>query len=275
MSKRTSLIAILAATAVTLMGAATVYAGSLTPPGTPAHTMYSLNDIYNKLTDFSTTTTAASGSLTTPATITSTFHSLSDIFGLLSAQNSNLVSGNIKAGVTIFGILGTHTSGFPHAAQPLKTDQTVCSDQTGTVIPCSGTGEDGEFQKGAARSYTDNGNGTVTDNSTGLVWQQQDDGSGRNWSDSLDLCNTNAAGLPGTGWRLPNAYELYTLLDFGVTSAPLINATYFPVTQSADYWSSTVSPVNSANALAVRFYTGAITNGSKGFSQEARCVRGG
>src|SRR5207245_11724451 len=52
------------------------------------------------------------------------------------------------------------------------TGQMTCWDTNGNVIPCAGTGQDGDLRKGAPLSYTDNGNGTVTDNNTGLVWEQ-------------------------------------------------------------------------------------------------------
>lgn len=45
-------------------------------------------------------------------------------------------------------------------------------------------------------AYVDNGDGTVTDTATGLMWQQQDDGSSRNWSSAL----TYAEGLTLAGY---------------------------------------------------------------------------
>ncbi len=47
-------------------------------------------------------------------------------------------------------------------------------------IPCAGTGQDGAYNINPM-SFTDNGNGTVTDNNTGLMWQKQDDGTDYNW----------------------------------------------------------------------------------------------
>jgi hypothetical protein len=58
------------------------------------------------------------------------------------------------------------------------TGQTTCWDSAGTVIPCAGTGHDGEIQAGATLAYTDNGDGTITDDNTGLMWEKlSDDGS--------------------------------------------------------------------------------------------------
>ena len=54
-----------------------------------------------------------------------------------------------------------------------KTGQTLCYDSLGAVVPCAGTGQDGEIKAGVAwpsPRFTDNSNGTVTDNLTGLIW---------------------------------------------------------------------------------------------------------
>jgi hypothetical protein len=52
------------------------------------------------------------------------------------------------------------------------TGQTGCWDSSGNPISCTNTGQDGDIQAGATLSYTDNGNGTITDNNTGLVWEK-------------------------------------------------------------------------------------------------------
>jgi hypothetical protein len=60
------------------------------------------------------------------------------------------------------------------------TGQTTCYDDSGNVISCTGTGQDGANIRNPL-SYTDNGDGTVTDNVTGLMWEKQDDGNTYNW----------------------------------------------------------------------------------------------
>src|SRR5437773_1945670 len=58
------------------------------------------------------------------------------------------------------------------------TGQTTCWDSSGNVIPCAGTGHDGDLRKGAPLAYVDNGNGTITDVNTGLMWEKlSDDGT--------------------------------------------------------------------------------------------------
>jgi hypothetical protein len=65
-------------------------------------------------------------------------------------------------------------------------------------------------------SFADNGNGTITDNATGLMWAQNDSGTGLNWEEALAWVETqNAAGYLGyNNWRLPNAKELQSIVDY-------------------------------------------------------------
>jgi hypothetical protein len=61
--------------------------------------------------------------------------------------------------------------------------------------------------------FRDNRNGTVTDEATGLTWQQADSGKGMDWAAALAY----AEGLVLAGrddWRLPNAKELQSLVDY-------------------------------------------------------------
>ncbi|MGH8864149.1 MAG: hypothetical protein ACREVZ_05825 [Burkholderiales bacterium] len=53
------------------------------------------------------------------------------------------------------------------------TGQTRCWNSDGNVIPCRGTGQDGDIQAGATLKYKDNGNGTITDRNTKLVWEKK------------------------------------------------------------------------------------------------------
>lgn len=61
--------------------------------------------------------------------------------------------------------------------------------------------------------FVDNGNGTVTDNATGLTWTQNDSGTGLDWEGALNYCsNLEYAGI--NDWRLPNAKELQSIVDY-------------------------------------------------------------
>ncbi len=65
-------------------------------------------------------------------------------------------------------------------------------------------------------NFTDNGDNTVTDKATGLIWSKNDSGSGMNWSDALAYVQTKNAQkyLGHNDWRLPNAKELQGIVDY-------------------------------------------------------------
>ena len=111
-----------------------------------------------------------------------------------------------------------------------RTGQTLCYDENGVERACSlwhpehgliRTGEDGDWQHGVqplGDRFTDNGDGTVTDNVTGLMWLQDISHFGqRTWQQALDdVASFNQ--LPDqlyTDWRLPNVRELQSILDYG------------------------------------------------------------
>jgi len=122
-------------------------------------------------------------------------------------------------------------------------------------------------------SYTINGNGTVSDNVTGLMWQQQDDGVTRIWDDAITYCNNS--GLAGySDWRLPSKKELMGIVDYGRYN-PAIDTTAFPNTTTSGYWSSTTSANNPVNAWDVGFTFGHVLTNDKVDNLYARCVRGG
>src|SRR2546427_6744496 len=108
-------------------------------------------------------------------------------------------------------LLGARRGG----ACPLPvTGQTTCWDSNGNVIPCAGTGEDGERRGGAPLAYADNGDGTGTDLNTRLVWEKlSDDGTGHDkdnlytWANVFTghVATLNATNLAGPNdWRPPN-----------------------------------------------------------------------
>jgi hypothetical protein len=64
--------------------------------------------------------------------------------------------------------------------------------------------------------FTDNGDGTITDSATGLMWSKSDSGAGMDWQAALDwIQEKNRAGYLGhTDWRLPDAKELQSIVDY-------------------------------------------------------------
>jgi hypothetical protein len=90
--------------------------------------------------------------------------------------------------------------------------------------------------------YRDNGDGTVSDVGSGLSWQQVDDGVGRNWQQALAYCaSLRLAGA--SDWRLPNAKELHTIIDYSRAPATDRSAALAPPLRASTpelyFWSST------------------------------------
>ena len=187
----------------------------------------------------------------------------------------------------------------PQATSPAPvevTGQETCYDQDGTAIGCSGTGQDGEYQKGVAwpdPRFTDNTDGTVTDNLTGLIWLKNANCSsffsgdstaqnGRNWKNAVTAANSLADGYCGLSdgssandWRLPNTRELQSLIDFSNYSPALPSGHPFTGVQTSSYWSSTTIVLNTDYAWYVYMYFGGMSNHAKDNVSYVWPVRGG
>jgi hypothetical protein len=103
----------------------------------------------------------------------------------------------------------------------VQTGETDCyTDVAQIECPAAGepfSGQDGDYRAGAPVSYTDNGDGTVTDDSTGLMWQR-DPGEKTTYAEAVE----GAGSLELAGyddWRLPTIKELYSLILFSGTDA--------------------------------------------------------
>lgn len=124
-----------------------------------------------------------------------------------------------------------------------------------------------------AQSFTDNGNGTVTDNRTGLMWQQAEPGY-KTWQAALDYCNGLVLG-DMTDWRLPNIKELESIVNDTIFM-PAIDTNFFPNAHSEYYWASTTCASYLNSAWGVFFYTGdgfVSDADNKGYVSYLRCVR--
>lgn len=138
------------------------------------------------------------------------------------------------------------------------TGQTGCWDSGGNVIECAGTGQDGAIRAGVAwpdPRFVDNGNGTVTDTLTDLVWLKNADCYGAvGWQQALtsarDLAN-GACGLTDNStvgtWRLPNRTELLSIVNYQAqvdTGAAWLSSQGFTGGIQGWYWTSdTYAPV--------------------------------
>jgi hypothetical protein len=106
---------------------------------------------------------------------------------------------------------------------------------TGQTIRAGSTfGQDADYSINAP-SFTDNGNGTVTDNVTMLVWQKVDSGEST-WENALARAPmVNTGGY--TDWRLPTPGELFSLMNHNL-GAPALDSAYFTAS-AAEYWWTT------------------------------------
>jgi len=130
---------------------------------------------------------------------------------------------------------------------------------------------------GVVNSFIDNGDGTVGDAASGLMWQQGSSPQTMLWQQSLAYCE-NLVLAGHTDWRLPNVHELQSLVDTTCFN-PSINKAYFPNTFSSYYFSSTTIKDTPSKFWPVSFDYGFVDYYSPSKKQTAyyyaRCVRGG
>jgi hypothetical protein len=124
-----------------------------------------------------------------------------------------------------------------------------------------------------------NGDGTVTDVTTGLIWKQCAEGlSGAGCTTGSARTFTWQAALQHAAdnptWRLPNKNELASLVERRCFN-PAINATVFPNTPASWFWSSSPDANDSYGAWYVYFRYGNVYGNHKNHQQYVRLVRGG
>jgi hypothetical protein len=125
-------------------------------------------------------------------------------------------------------------------------------------------GDDGALEKGAVSPsprFTDNGDGTVTDNLTGLMWAKDASSPiGLTWNNAIDYANNlslgTSCGTPRTDWRLPNVKELQSLIDFSNYSLALPTGYPFTSVQHGYNWTSTTFALDTSFAWVVDMSTG-------------------
>ena len=138
-------------------------------------------------------------------------------------------------------------------------------------------GEDADYA-GSAPAFKDNGDGTVTDLLTGLVWQKADGGE-MTWEKAKDY----AKGLRLAGradWRLPTSMELFALTNQGM-HGPAMDISVFTRSEARYWWTdsaraddpSRVWLVNSGGGIGAHAKTETISAGGDR-PVHVRCVSG-
>jgi hypothetical protein len=151
------------------------------------------------------------------------------------------------------------------------TGQQACFTTTGGHINCADDtcpGQDGRYQAGCPSEgrFVDNGDGTVTDNCTGLMWQQSTadvNGDGLlfeeldalPWCEALAYCENLSFAGHGD-WRLPNVRELESLVDYERYTGPAIDPIFISGASASAHWSSTSVAGSSGRAWIVSFLSG-------------------
>lgn len=169
-----------------------------------------------------------------------------------------------------------------------KTGQQTCYDEDGNVIECTNTGQDGDIQAGVKwpePRFEDNGNGTITDHLTGLIWLKNANCgiSTMYWYDSLTYCNTLASGSCGLSdgsvagdWRLPNIIELESLVNAEESNpAAWLNIQGFINVQSSYYCSASTYAYDTDSAWFVHMGRGFVAYSNKSNIYYVWPVRGG
>jgi len=164
-----------------------------------------------------------------------------------------LIAAVITAGVGIWVPLASAGAREVKPKAPVsETGQTQCWDEGGLPISCMGTGQDGDIQAGVpfpSPRFTDNGNGTVRDNLTGLIWLKDANCFGeQGWANALWAAQQLAVpqcdltdGSVTSDWRLPNVRELQSLIDFDRHLPALPTGHPFVGVLATRYWSSTTA----------------------------------
>ncbi len=197
------------------------------------------------------------------------------------AGDSDLVPGNIKKAVEIFGVTGVY---------PLSP------------VPATGAGDDSNPPRGVALPdprFTNNNNGTVTDNLTGLVWLKKANCEGeKNWdqahafanglrdsetSDPNDDCGLSDGSQAGD-WHLPTVRELLSLINYNYSDPALSDTAGadkwtpddpFRGVESSNYWSSTGNANDTDKAWNANPNNGNANNANKTNTNYAWPVRAG
>lgn len=150
---------------------------------------------------------------------------------------------------TISPTTTTYTSSNRLTTYAMGSTSFLKLPDTGQTIDATPTfGEDSDYTINAP-AYGDNGDGTVTDKITGLMWQKVDAGE-TSWDNAVGRAGTITTGGYGD-WRLPTPTELFSIMSHNLGNPAAMNTTFFPInpTGAAEYWWS--SDIYGADATKV------------------------
>ena len=169
------------------------------------------------------------------------------------------------------------------------------------MVACAGTGQDGDTLAGSTFALADNGDGTITDPNTGLVWEKLDDNNVGGihdkddfylWLDAFAVkiatLNTVPCFAGHCDWRVPNLKELQSIANYEVPSPGPSIGTEFNTACTPDctsdacsctnsdlYWTSTTYVGSPDFAWYVYFLDGNVLANQKTNGGYVRAVRSG
>lgn len=192
----------------------------------------------------------------------------------------------ISTSLVFLALIAMESSSNATAIKLPQSGQSSCYSAVGASIPCAGTGQDGDKMAGVEwpkQRFSDNGNGTMTDSLTGLIWLKDatcNDTVGGvektngylSWNESLGWSNGMSDGYCGLAdgskpgdWRLPSRKEMKSLINRQlVVNALGLSSSGFTNVQANSYWTSSTNTANTANAWYICMNNGHIYNLPKG-----------
>jgi hypothetical protein len=123
-------------------------------------------------------------------------------------------------------------------------------------------------------NFIDNGDGTITDTATNLMWEKSAGGAATTWDQAKGYCENLTLGGK-SDWRLPTRNELQTIVDYNRLD-PAVDTKYFPdIPKSTEshYWTSTTYAKTPGNPWDVFLFNGIIN--AHYAKTIVRAVRGG
>ncbi|MFC1602207.1 DUF1566 domain-containing protein [Pseudomonadota bacterium] len=295
------------------------------PPSDAGSATHKINALYNQLKT-GTTAIKRTGGFEEPSVTPGapTGHTLDEVMGAAPQEDNTdgAMPVDVDAGKTYWGLrtdgngwglqTGTNSDGggggapdpSEYPAPVERTGQITCFDQGGIpTTTCMNTGQDGELQKGIAwpvPRFTDNNDGTITDNLTKLIWLKDatcselpnSDSEGRaNWEVALTSASMLANGMCGLSdgsqqgdWHLPNIAELQSLISFEhflpaipntLGTAKWSNGDPFVGVSTRNYFSSTTVSNSFGNAWMVYLHYGVSSLVNKDKAHFIWPVKGG
>jgi len=196
------------------------------------------------------------------------------IYGNYTSFNGSSSNYTVKA-TNIHGSTSVSIKIISFGKEPLITGQINCRDNLGNIMACTGTGQDAEYQKGSSTLLTDNADGSVKDNITGLLWKKCELGGtytvGSNSCTVAGTLGNFTASSTGcsaiTGYRLPSLFEIRSISKMDN------NTGFFSpfAIENGSYWTSNVSPVGHFILINTTVNIGESLDGNSGIT---KCVSG-